>query len=170
MRPKKKKRDDITNEVLTSVRDHFKKPPQQEDRYDYYAKTVAAKLRGLGKHQALIAEKMINDILFEAELRNLSQPSRDQSSVSHHNSPPYSSSPSPSASPHPSSQIHPYASPNYSYQPHHHTQPYSTAQNVKRSAPFSHQPTSQPSNDNHHITDLDDPDSVAGYLSSFTGK
>lgn len=60
--------------MLVTVRDHFKKPILQEDRYDLMGKTIAMKMRGLEVNQRLIAEKMINDILFEAEMGTLAPP------------------------------------------------------------------------------------------------
>lgn len=53
------------------VRDHFKRPKMEEDRYDIIAKGFAVKLRELEKRQLIIAEKLINDILFEAEMGSL---------------------------------------------------------------------------------------------------
>nr|CAI5857930.1 unnamed protein product [Callosobruchus analis] len=66
----------LTNEVLTSVKEHFKRPAPQEDRYDLFGKTIAMKLRTLEKKQRLIAEKIINDTLFEAELGNITHRSQ----------------------------------------------------------------------------------------------
>ncbi|XP_054744339.1 uncharacterized protein LOC129248746 [Anastrepha obliqua] len=57
---RKKINDDLTAEVLTTVRDHFKTPPEQFDRYDLLGKSIAVKLRGLEKRQALMAEKKID--------------------------------------------------------------------------------------------------------------
>lgn len=54
-----------------TVRDHFKRPCLEEDRFDIIGKSVAIKLRGVAKRQSLIAEKIINDVIFEAELGNL---------------------------------------------------------------------------------------------------
>lgn len=70
-RPSKKKADSIVSDVLLSVQNHFKRPAIKEDRYDVFAKSVAIKMRELSKTQRLIAEKIINDTLFEAELGNL---------------------------------------------------------------------------------------------------
>lgn len=70
-RPPKKKADSIVSDVLLSVQNHFKRPAIKEDRYDVFAKSVAIKMRELSKTQRLIAEKIINDTLFEAELGNL---------------------------------------------------------------------------------------------------
>lgn len=78
-RPNNSKRNistNLSNEVLLSVREHFKKPQEVEDRYDHFGKTVAMRVRSLEKRQRLIAEKMINDILFEAEMGSLTMPLR----------------------------------------------------------------------------------------------
>lgn len=67
---RKMKHDDLTSEVLTTVRDHFKqdKKPELSDRYELFGKSVAHRLRSLGKYSALLTEKKINDILFDAEI------------------------------------------------------------------------------------------------------
>ena len=74
-KPCKTKRTDesIANEVLQSVRDHFKRPRSlvTEDRCDIIGKNVAMKLRALEAKQILVAEKLINDLLFEAEIGHL---------------------------------------------------------------------------------------------------
>ncbi|XP_067135388.1 uncharacterized protein [Centruroides vittatus] len=74
-RPPKRSRVDqesLTNEVLLTVKDHFNKPHVQDDRFDIFGKNVAIKLRELPKQQMLIAEKLINETLFQAELGTLS--------------------------------------------------------------------------------------------------
>lgn len=53
------------------MRDHFKRPKMEEDRYDVIAKGFAMRLRELEKRQRIISEKLINDILFEAEMGSL---------------------------------------------------------------------------------------------------
>lgn len=42
-----------------------------EDEYDAIGRNVAAKLRNMRLDQRIIAEKLVNDILFEAQLGNL---------------------------------------------------------------------------------------------------
>ncbi|XP_023228021.1 uncharacterized protein LOC111628457 [Centruroides sculpturatus] len=72
--PSKQSRVDqesLTNEILLTVKDHFKKPHVQNDRFDIFGKNVAMKLRGLPKQQMLIAEKLINETLFQAEMGTL---------------------------------------------------------------------------------------------------
>ena len=67
---------DLTAEVLTTMRDHFKKPNKEvPDRYELFGKTVACRLRGMNNHLALITEKKINDILFDAEIGQVNSPS-----------------------------------------------------------------------------------------------
>ncbi|KAF5276610.1 hypothetical protein FQR65_LT16268 [Abscondita terminalis] len=72
-----------TNDILQTVNTHFKKP---EDRFDVVGKTIAMKLRDLPRQQMLLAGKIINETLFEAEMGNLtvchkliSQPATSQS-------------------------------------------------------------------------------------------
>ncbi|KAG8231412.1 hypothetical protein J437_LFUL012422 [Ladona fulva] len=61
----------LRNEVLMSVKEHFKKPCKQEDRLDMFGKIIVMKLRDLDPNQRRYAEKFINDVLFEAEGGNL---------------------------------------------------------------------------------------------------
>lgn len=49
---------------------------RQEDEYDVVGKNVAAKMRSLDPEQKIYAEKIINDALYEAQLKNLSRYSR----------------------------------------------------------------------------------------------
>lgn len=66
-RPKAKDNIKLTNEVLTSVKDHFKTPRKPDDRFDAFGKMIAFKIRELRHDQRRWAEKFINDVLFEAE-------------------------------------------------------------------------------------------------------
>ncbi|VVC39605.1 Hypothetical protein CINCED_3A001302 [Cinara cedri] len=61
----------LIKDDLLSVQNHLKRPASQDDRYDIFGKGVALKLRDLNKTQRLLAEKMINEALFEAEMGNL---------------------------------------------------------------------------------------------------
>lgn len=61
----------LCNDVLLSVRDHFKRPKIEEDRYDIIGKGFAVRLRDLEEKQRIIAEKLMNDVLFEAEIGSL---------------------------------------------------------------------------------------------------
>nr|XP_023017512.1 uncharacterized protein LOC111506622 [Leptinotarsa decemlineata] len=71
---KKRKNEKLTSDVLVSVRDYFKKPPSQDDRYDLLGKSVACRIRALEKRQRLIVGKRINGVLFEAEMGMLNVP------------------------------------------------------------------------------------------------
>lgn len=42
-----------------------------EDEFDAIGRNIAAKLRSMKLDQRIIAEKLLNDILFEAQLGNL---------------------------------------------------------------------------------------------------
>lgn len=76
-RSRPKKRDfntldpNLTNEVLTTVNDHFKRPIQSDDRFDIFGKNVAMKLRDVTKEQRILAENIINEALFLAEMNTL---------------------------------------------------------------------------------------------------
>ncbi|XP_023311338.1 uncharacterized protein LOC108911915 [Anoplophora glabripennis] len=61
----------LENEILLSVKDYFRKPRLEEDRFDIIGKTIAVKLRRLPKEQMLIAEKIVSDTLFQAEMGHL---------------------------------------------------------------------------------------------------
>nr|CAI5854105.1 unnamed protein product [Callosobruchus analis] len=60
--------------IMPPMRDHFKKPLSQDDRYDLRGKSVACRIKALANRQRLIVEKRINDILFEAEMGMLNTP------------------------------------------------------------------------------------------------
>lgn len=66
---------------MVSVRYYFKKPRIDEDRYDLFGKTVAMRFRDMENRQRLFAEKMINDILFDAEMGTLNTPSHYHNTV-----------------------------------------------------------------------------------------
>lgn len=59
-RPKKRNSNaldpNLTNEVLLSVNDNFKRPIQPDDRFDIFGKNVAMKLRDLTRKQRILAE------------------------------------------------------------------------------------------------------------------
>jgi len=61
----------LANELLLTVKEHIQKPRTIEDRFDVIGKSVAMKLRDLPKDQMLIAEKIIHETLFQAEIGNL---------------------------------------------------------------------------------------------------
>ncbi|XP_014204093.1 uncharacterized protein LOC106636261 [Copidosoma floridanum] len=65
---KRKSQESATEEM---IRIHHNNSVTVEDEYDAIGKNVAAKLRHMGVDQRIIAEKLLNDILFEAQLGNL---------------------------------------------------------------------------------------------------
>ncbi|XP_023727317.1 DNA ligase 3 isoform X2 [Cryptotermes secundus] len=70
---KRKKNLPAIDQILVAVGDRLAQV-KNEDRFDFFAKNVAAKLRALGNNeQRIYAEKLINDALFEAELGLLSR-------------------------------------------------------------------------------------------------
>lgn len=70
--------NNLCNDVLQSVKEHFKRPILKDDRFDVFGKNVAIKLRDLPREQRLIAEKIINDTLFQAEMGQLTFPHQPQ--------------------------------------------------------------------------------------------
>nr|CAI5839221.1 unnamed protein product [Callosobruchus analis] len=72
--PKSQKPDDqtqLTKEGLATINNHFKRRRTANDRFDIVGKNVAMKLSDLTNDQRRLAEKFINDILFEAEAGTL---------------------------------------------------------------------------------------------------
>ncbi|RVE45937.1 hypothetical protein evm_009410 [Chilo suppressalis] len=67
-RPRKNK---LTKEVLKSVNYHFKRPKQPDNRFEVFGKNVGMKLQELPKEQGILAEKIINETLFLAEMGSL---------------------------------------------------------------------------------------------------
>ncbi|GBP30261.1 hypothetical protein EVAR_94572_1 [Eumeta japonica] len=55
-------------EALRSVNEHFKRPRIPENRFEVYGRNVGMKLQELPKQQRIIAEKIINETLFLAEM------------------------------------------------------------------------------------------------------
>lgn len=70
-RPRPTRKNTLTDEVLRSVNDHFKRPRNVDDRFDVYGKNIGMKLRELPKQQRILAEKIINETLFLAEMGSL---------------------------------------------------------------------------------------------------
>lgn len=87
---KAEEQENLATEVLHTVQEHFKKPRVQEDRFDVIGKTIAIKLRGLPKQQMLIAEKLMNDTLFQAEMGSLTLSHRLDGGVTYNSFHPYS--------------------------------------------------------------------------------
>ncbi|EFN84099.1 Protein stand still [Harpegnathos saltator] len=61
----------VTDQMRVTTHNSF----VMEDEYDAIGRNVAAKLRNMRMDQRIIAEKLLNDILFEAQLGNLSRES-----------------------------------------------------------------------------------------------
>lgn len=64
--------DDGTNEVMTLVGKKLESL-QTEDAFQVFGKHVGNKLRNVNSQQNAIAQKLISDILFEAELGTLTR-------------------------------------------------------------------------------------------------
>ncbi|XP_068212540.1 uncharacterized protein [Palaemon carinicauda] len=72
---KRKSNDDISDDILSTVRDHFKQPQPQIDCCELLGKTVTMKMRGIKDRRLhIMFEKKINDLLFEAEMCTLNYP------------------------------------------------------------------------------------------------
>lgn len=60
-------------EARLKIRSSHMTDTQPEDRFDMIGKNVATKLREIPNKQRIFAEKLINDVLFEAELGSLNR-------------------------------------------------------------------------------------------------
>ncbi|KAG8330592.1 hypothetical protein J6590_059381 [Homalodisca vitripennis] len=60
-----KQKSEKLDNVLIAVRDHFKKPPSQDDCYGLMGKSVEMRIRAIEKRQHLIIQKRINYIIFK---------------------------------------------------------------------------------------------------------
>ncbi|XP_077302113.1 uncharacterized protein LOC143922652 [Arctopsyche grandis] len=60
----------LVTDVLKTVKEHFK---CKEDRHDFYAKHVGNVLREVTKMQRIMAEKLIGEVLFEAQMGTLNK-------------------------------------------------------------------------------------------------
>lgn len=72
---KKERNDELVSEIMNLVEEKLK-TYQSEDPFCVYGKHVANKLRCLDNEQRIYAEKLINDVIFVAELEELSNDSR----------------------------------------------------------------------------------------------
>ena len=82
---KRKSNDDISAEILSTVRDHFKRPQPQIDCCELLGRTVTMKMMGIkDKRLHIMLEKKINDLLFEAEMCALSSPNSTLASPQHY--------------------------------------------------------------------------------------
>lgn len=65
---------DPRDELLRTINEKLQQPIQnarEKDRFDIFGDNVAIKLRALPENQRIMAEKLINDVLFEAESNSL---------------------------------------------------------------------------------------------------
>lgn len=69
---KQRDNDDRTTEVLHLAVEKLK-ALQSEDSFDVYGKHIAHKLRALQGNQHVFAQKLINDVLFEADMEALTR-------------------------------------------------------------------------------------------------
>lgn len=67
---KQREDNDETTELLQLAGERLR---QKEDSFDVFGKHIANKLRGISKIQNIFAQKLINDIIFEAELEALTK-------------------------------------------------------------------------------------------------
>ncbi|GFN77972.1 hypothetical protein PoB_000447800 [Plakobranchus ocellatus] len=79
-RPAKRKAppDDSSTQMLTFARDillNSANSVREEDQFDSFGKTIAHKLRNVSHEQSIHAQKLISDVLYEAELGALSRSS-----------------------------------------------------------------------------------------------
>ncbi|KAB7499845.1 hypothetical protein Anas_12981, partial [Armadillidium nasatum] len=69
-RKKRKRSSDAAGNELELVGERLKSF-KSEDCFDVFGKHIAHKLRRLKDHQNILAQKLINDVLFEAEMEAL---------------------------------------------------------------------------------------------------
>lgn len=67
------KRKHVDEELISIARQRLLNPPAAEDQFDSFGKTIAHKLRSLPREQRIIAEKLFSEVLYEAELGNLTR-------------------------------------------------------------------------------------------------
>lgn len=75
-RPPAKRQKCRADQVLATVQQKLNQPQPVEDQFDIIAKNIAHKLRALPQETAIIAEKCVMDVLYEAHLGNLHKDSR----------------------------------------------------------------------------------------------
>lgn len=73
-RPPKKRPQSLSDSVLAKISNQLD-DPLQFDRFDHIAKIWAETLRTVPNEQRIIAEKVINDVLYEAQLNTLTRES-----------------------------------------------------------------------------------------------
>ena len=61
-------------QLVTVIGERIQNTPA-EDQHDHFGKSLAAKLRNIPSTQRIYAEKLVNDVMFAAELGQLSSAS-----------------------------------------------------------------------------------------------
>ena len=61
-------------QLVTVIGEQIQNTPA-EDQHDHFGKSLAAKLRNISSTQRIYAEKLINDVMFAAELGHLNSAS-----------------------------------------------------------------------------------------------
>lgn len=73
---KRGRTDDPRDVLLNTINDKLQAPSTSQhtrDRFDVAGENIAMKLRSLSVNQRIMSEKLINDVLFEAECNNLNR-------------------------------------------------------------------------------------------------
>ncbi|XP_031335792.1 uncharacterized protein LOC116165467 [Photinus pyralis] len=68
-----RKAEEQTDEILAVVSERLRAGPKIDDNFSIFGANVAAKLRSLPTETRLYSEKLINDVLFEAEMGNINR-------------------------------------------------------------------------------------------------
>lgn len=71
--PSRKRMLEESTEVLSLIKNKLSKPEENPCRFDILGRNWAEKLKILPNDQRIYAEKLVNDVLFEAELGTLNR-------------------------------------------------------------------------------------------------
>ena len=82
---KKRKLEEMKTELLTSCINVLKEPQvaptaEPKEETDHFAFHIAGKLKSMSRQQRILAEKRINDVIFEIEMGEFQQPSSSRNS------------------------------------------------------------------------------------------
>ena len=82
---KKRKLEEMKTELLTSCINVLKEPQvaptaEPKEETDHFAFHIAGKLKFMSRQQRILAEKRINDVIFEIEMGEFQQPSSSRNS------------------------------------------------------------------------------------------
>ncbi|KAF5297640.1 hypothetical protein FQA39_LY11971 [Lamprigera yunnana] len=80
---KKRKYEELTNDVLAIVRDHFKRPMTQDDHYDLFGKSYAMRLKSLEKDQLLLVETKMIFYLSSTTEHHITEANTEQVHIEH---------------------------------------------------------------------------------------